>query len=225
MLCKLFEDTRLKCDQYWPNTTEESLKLEDMEINLISESSISEGQLIRRVIEVKYKEIVDKEETWISLTCNQIHVVCWPDHSIPDFDLVYTVIDSLLSIISDHYKEIRREQKESPIIVHCSAGIGRTGTLIALYNIYDSLLRQKKNSCKSFITQNLNALVDDIETMTITSHNKESDKIYFSVFTVVRKLREQRYLSVSDFCQYKLIYQYAYHWIRKNINGEKDDLF
>lgn len=225
MLCKLFEDTRLKCDQYWPNLGEESLKLEDLEINLISENTVSDGKLIQRNMEVKYKEIVDREEVWISQTCTQIHVVCWPDHSVPDYDIVYTVIDSLLSIINDHFKENRKEHKESPIVVHCSAGIGRTGTLIALYNIYDSLVRQKKNSCKSIITQNLNALVDDIETMTITNHNKETEKIYFSIFTVVRKLREQRYLSVSDLCQYKLIYQYAYHWIRKNINGEKDELF
>ena len=32
----------------------------------------------------------------------------------------------------------------SPVIVHCNAGIGRTGTLIALYNIIEALMYSKK---------------------------------------------------------------------------------
>ena len=36
------------------------------------------------------------------------------------------------------------------------------------------------------------------------------------VFNVVRKLREQRYASVTDVKQYKLIYDFMLYWIKKN---------
>ena len=36
------------------------------------------------------------------------------------------------------------------------------------------------------------------------------------VFNVVRKLREQRYSSVTDVEQYKFIYDFALYWIKKN---------
>lgn len=45
----------------------------------------------------------------------------------------------------DKSPEIRAVKKVSPIIVHCSAGIGRTGTLIAIFNMIESILFTKKN--------------------------------------------------------------------------------
>lgn len=44
-------------------------------------------------------------------------------------------IDNLVKYI----KKYRKDEKPNPIIVHCSAGIGRTGTLLAIYSIIESI--------------------------------------------------------------------------------------
>uniref|UniRef100_A0A8C5WL27 protein-tyrosine-phosphatase n=1 Tax=Leptobrachium leishanense TaxID=445787 RepID=A0A8C5WL27_9ANUR len=59
------------------------------------------------------------------------HFTAWPDHDVPQ------TTDALITfrnIISDFMKNYPR----TPILVHCSAGVGRTGTLIAL----DRAIRQ-----------------------------------------------------------------------------------
>ncbi len=76
------------------------------------------------------------------------------------------------------------------------AGIGRTGTYIAIYNIIKSL-------------------------GIICEMNKESDqkvKPFISVFNIVRKLKEQRMGMVTDVVQYRFIYEFTLNWIKNNID-------
>lgn len=55
----------------------------------------------------------------------------WKDHTIPDNT------DSLVNFIRFIRSEYRPEE-DGPILVHCSAGVGRSGTFITL----DRLLQQ-----------------------------------------------------------------------------------
>ena len=59
------------------------------------------------------------------LKVTQFHFTAWPDHGVPKF------ATSLISFIR---KTQRVHNKESgvPLLVHCSAGVGRTGTFITL---------------------------------------------------------------------------------------------
>lgn len=66
----------------------------------------------------------------------------WPDHGAPDeadYKTIYCVLNKLRET---------RAHTDQKIIVHCSAGIGRTGTILALYNIQSSVyaLKAKLNS-------------------------------------------------------------------------------
>lgn len=49
----------------------------------------------------------------------------WPDHGVPDSPTQFL-------IFTDKVMECRGEDINSPIIVHCSAGIGRTGVLVLM---------------------------------------------------------------------------------------------
>lgn len=72
------------------------------------------------------------------------------------------------------------------VVVHCSAGIGRTGTYIALMLLIESINYQ-------------------MQTL------KEAPRI--SIFGTVRRLREQRYNTVSQVDQYRYIYKYMHEWL------------
>lgn len=52
--------------------------------------------------------------------------VAWPDHGVPDSPTDFLTF-------TDHVREARqRFSAEAPVVVHCSAGIGRTGVLVLM---------------------------------------------------------------------------------------------
>ena len=68
------------------------------------------------------------------MTVTHMHYTAWPDHGVPE---------NAMSVIS-FIRRVRREHPHSldqPLLVHCSAGVGRTGTFILL----DTVMQQIKN--------------------------------------------------------------------------------
>lgn len=122
-----------------------------------------------------------------------LQVINWADHSTPEGERAFSSTDFLLYAIN----EARANFSKSPVLIHCSAGTGRTGTLIAIYNIIRSL----------------NALKIINQTIEFREFRM---KPFFSVFNVVRKLREQRMSMVSSFSQYEFIYAFVLEWVKRN---------
>jgi receptor-type tyrosine-protein phosphatase gamma len=89
--------------------------------------------------------------------------------------------------------------------VHCSAGIGRSGTIIAIYNIQTSL---------EALIRNHQTLISSGRFNSLTEEELEIVDPRISVFGVVRRLREQRYCMVQVQTQYEFIYEYINLWIR-----------
>jgi protein tyrosine phosphatase len=161
----------------------------NIELCLEGEFYSQEKSLIRRDISVKIGTI--------HKIVTQIQVLNWPDHCSPEQDLNSedntNTLTQVLSVIHEF-----RCNDSSPVAIHCSAGTGRTGTLIAIYNIIKCL--------SLFAVQKSNYN----EVMAITP--------FFSVFNTVRKLREQRTGMVSSVAQYKYIYEYVLKFLSKNFN-------
>ncbi|CAF0990202.1 unnamed protein product [Rotaria sordida] len=116
MLTTLFENGRIKCHQYWPNM------LETIDYGLFTIRCCrerKENELIYRELLILNNEINDERIIY------QIQCETWPDHDIPNN--YSSFVDFVLEI-----RELRKANKHIPILVHCSAGIGRTGVLILL---------------------------------------------------------------------------------------------
>ncbi|CAF1044909.1 unnamed protein product [Adineta ricciae] len=116
MLTTLFENGRTKCHQYWPNV------LETNDYGLLSvrcRRERKENQLVYREFVFTHKETNEER------TIYQIQTETWPDHGVPND---YTsFVEFVLEI-----RELRKSNHHLPILVHCSAGIGRTGVLILM---------------------------------------------------------------------------------------------
>ena len=67
------------------------------------------------------------------MTVTHLHFTGWPDHGVPDN------VMSLISFIR-HVRSLHPVSQEEPLLVHCSAGVGRTGTFILL----DIIMQQIK---------------------------------------------------------------------------------
>lgn len=166
MLCNLQELGREKCANYWEinKIGNYSIKSKEKE-----NDNIDKRILVEREITIK-NNLTNKEKT-----ITQIHYKGWPDHGAPDIKDAYK--DFLYMI-----KKVDTIKNENPGVVHCSAGVGRTGTFISIYCLYKEIMSQIKN-------ENL-------------------EYIHFSVFNMVRKLKEMRLLMVQNNEQYKFIYDF-----------------
>ncbi|XP_019858334.1 PREDICTED: receptor-type tyrosine-protein phosphatase S-like [Amphimedon queenslandica] len=122
MVTNLKEGTKSKCEQYWPNKSEE---FGPFTVMLISQQVYPD--FVIRQLNVKIQDGSND-----SHTLTQYHLTSWPDHGVPDY------ATPLMSL----HKQVMATWSPSkgPILVHCSAGVGRTGTFIAI----DIALEQAK---------------------------------------------------------------------------------
>ncbi|XP_041357574.1 receptor-type tyrosine-protein phosphatase T-like [Gigantopelta aegis] len=120
MLTNLVEDLKEKCQPYWSDT----------EMMTIGPFSIVVDEKQERVDVVYRKLSVSHKESGKSKTFQQLHFIAWPDHGVPN---VHDFIEFMWRV---------RKTKPTlpgPVLVHCSAGIGRTGTYIALDILMDEM--------------------------------------------------------------------------------------
>ena len=66
----------------------------------------------------------------------QLHYTGWPDHGVPSGDSM----ESFSTMLDAYIAHLLAKNKA---IVHCSAGVGRTGTTIALGHLIVNLWAQK----------------------------------------------------------------------------------
>ncbi|XP_043964289.1 receptor-type tyrosine-protein phosphatase O isoform X1 [Gambusia affinis] len=115
MLTQCNERRRVKCDHYWP-FTDEPVMYGDISVEMLSEEGSPEW--IIRKFRLGYAD-----ET---LDVLHLNYTSWPDHGVPTVN----AIESILQFV--HIVRQQADRTKDPIIVHCSAGVGRTGTFMAL---------------------------------------------------------------------------------------------
>ncbi|XP_045435669.1 receptor-type tyrosine-protein phosphatase H isoform X7 [Pipistrellus kuhlii] len=123
MLTNCVELGRVKCEHYWP-LDDQPCTHGHLQVTLEGEK-VMENWTIR---DLKLRHTQEKK----TLSVRQFHYMAWPDHGVPHSP------DPLLAFWKVLRQWLDNTPGGGPPIVHCSAGVGRTGTLIAL----DVLLRQ-----------------------------------------------------------------------------------
>lgn len=121
MGCSCTENEMEKCFQYFPLT--DKLMTEDFEIVLVK-SKLKFPSLLERVL------MICQTATDIYRIVIHLQFTGWPDLCVPSILTDYYSISYMLNKI-----ERKWVQYKSKIMVHCSAGIGRTGVIIAIYNM------------------------------------------------------------------------------------------
>lgn len=117
MLTTIVERGRAKCHKYWPNLGE-TLTFLNIVIKCICEETDDSGSFVFRDF------ILSDVKNNVERDIKHMQYVAWPDHGVPDSP-------GLFLSFTERVRDARKESS-APIVVHCSAGIGRTGVLILM---------------------------------------------------------------------------------------------
>ncbi|XP_063402382.1 tyrosine-protein phosphatase 10D-like [Mytilus trossulus] len=116
MLTLAKEDGRIKCEMYWPTEQSEAKQFGDIVVEMQSCSTINTYEF--RIFKMT---LGDK-----SRSLKHFHFLNWKDFS------ANVQNDVMVDFISNVRSHVTIPESRVPMIVHCSAGVGRTGTFIAL---------------------------------------------------------------------------------------------
>uniref|UniRef100_A0A8C9G8D4 protein-tyrosine-phosphatase n=1 Tax=Pavo cristatus TaxID=9049 RepID=A0A8C9G8D4_PAVCR len=125
MVTQCVEKGRVKCDHYWP-LDQDSLYYGDLIVEMLSESVLPEWT-------IREFKICSEEQLDPTRLIRHFHYTVWPDHGVPE------TTQSLIQFVRTVRDYINRTPDTGPTVVHCSAGVGRTGTFIALDRILQQL--------------------------------------------------------------------------------------
>ncbi|KAI5957185.1 PTP1 [Candida jiufengensis] len=180
MVTPLIEQGLVKCDKYWPElgekwsfgskNLEDGLIYDDLTVENINESYDENNDYL--LTELILKSGLKQKKIY------HFYYYKWADARTPPSSIP-------LQNLSNHINEIKQLDEQNPPvpIVHCSAGVGRSGTFM----VYDHLFKNKAKYKE------------------ILKSNPTKDLIYKTVF----QLRTQRMMMVQTVYQYNFLYDVA----------------
>ncbi|XP_061549974.1 receptor-type tyrosine-protein phosphatase F-like isoform X8 [Phycodurus eques] len=123
MMTRLEEKSRVKCDQYWPARGTETYGM--IQVTMLDTVELATYSV--RTFALYKNGSSEKREL------RQFQFMAWPDHGVPEYP---TPILAFLRRV-----KACNPPDAGPMIVHCSAGVGRTGCFIVI----DAMLERMKH--------------------------------------------------------------------------------
>ncbi|XP_078574491.1 receptor-type tyrosine-protein phosphatase S-like isoform X2 [Branchiostoma floridae x Branchiostoma japonicum] len=135
MVTNLMENNKQKCTQYWPDSGKQSYG--DIDVTL--------ADTIPTVDQVTRIFLVTKEGVPGRRQVTQFHFLGWPDFGLPR---------SPMGLLKFHRTVVTKTTiKDTPIVVHCSAGVGRTGTFITVDAMLEMMQAEEKVDVFGFVSR------------------------------------------------------------------------
>ena len=216
MLTPFFENGRDRCHKYFPlDPQSDHLDLE------ISDANGNPYIGTLRVVDKVEDEPSRSTIRTLRLTGSEgrekmihhFHFLAWPDYGVP-----MSEVKGALEVLSQQTRE-RSGGWANRRIVHCSAGVGRTGTFIALEHLLDELESGQLDK-----SSNLNAAEETTAHATGSTQDSSTASTILDlgqphyllphritadpVFYTVNRLREQRMTMVQSETQYAFLYEF-----------------
>jgi len=127
MLSRLSENGYQLAQRYWPEDGSEQYHI--FEVHLVSEHVWCEDYLVRSLY-------LKNSQTGETRTVTQFHFLSWPDSNIP------TSTKAILEFRRKVNKSYRG--RSCPMIVHCSDGVGRSGTYVLIDMVLNRMMKGSK---------------------------------------------------------------------------------
>eukprot|EP01132_Coremiostelium_polycephalum_P007635 gene7635-9392_t len=204
MLSKEQENCRPKCDRYWPESTT------DTSLNCWSEGKFT-IQLMSVVRDDK-REIIFRNIQLTNLQLKESRIIThyqyegWPDHNAPSDT---EPLRFLLHTINENQQSLPVEDRNNPIIVHCSAGVGRTGTFCTVH-----IMMKRLEQIYSLENTDSEGSKTGRDGLTM-SKEEEKELIDFNLYNIVSHLRQQRPGMVQQLEQYMFCYKILSEMIKE----------
>ncbi|XP_051928467.1 receptor-type tyrosine-protein phosphatase delta-like isoform X30 [Hippocampus zosterae] len=125
MMTKLEERSRVKCDQYWPTRATETYGL--IQVTLLD--TVELATYCVRTFALFKNGSSEKREV------RQFQFTAWPDHGVPEHPTPFLAF--LRRVKSCNPPDA------GPMVVHCSAGVGRTGCFIVIDAMLERIKHEK----------------------------------------------------------------------------------
>ncbi|XP_061457968.1 receptor-type tyrosine-protein phosphatase S [Rhineura floridana] len=125
MMTKLEEKSRIKCDQYWPGRGTETYGM--IQVTLLD--TIELATFCVRTFSLHKTSSSEKREV------RQFQFTAWPDHGVPEYPTPFLAFLRRVKTCNP--------PDAGPIVVHCSAGVGRTGCFIVIDAMLERIKHEK----------------------------------------------------------------------------------
>ena len=176
MLNKVIEKGHIKCSKYWPGDEDHVMVFHsvDLKVTFLKDES-SNCYVVRHL---KLSKISDEADYRVVL---QFHFTAWPDFGVPRCPDAF--LDFLVTVQESGLLNSKTDCSVGPPVVHCSAGIGRTGTFVLV------------DICSQYLLKN-----GDVD---VCEQLLEMRKFRMGLIQTPEQLR----FSFSAICQYQDYYQ------------------
>ncbi|XP_060592884.1 tyrosine-protein phosphatase 10D-like [Ruditapes philippinarum] len=174
-LCK--EGQKIKCEQYWPDEVGEPKQYGDVIVEITSYSNI-------RTYDYRMFRITNGSTTRV---VKHFHFLSWLDFQANVHH------DIILDFIQHVRQHVQPPDTSGPMIIHCSAGVGRTGTYIALdhlmqfinehdfdveIDIFDLVLKLRENRQHMVQTEQQYVFIHDCVKEIMERKRRQMENIY-----------------------------------------------